>query len=116
MNNIDKELKSAKELNKEVLGDVGKDIVEIEKELLSDAEIKNMAADVELFYNKHFKKILALKEYEWLMSLGTNAETSGQVIWHRGALRALQEIKEWFQVKVNLSLSRHDKDEEDEEI
>lgn len=110
-----KELKAAKELSKDILGDTGKDIIEIEKEELSDVELKNLASDVELFYNTHFKKVLALKEYEWLRSLGTNAETPAQVIWHRGALHCIQELREWFETKVNLSLSRFDEKENEEE-
>lgn len=109
---MEQELKSATELNKEVLGDIGKSIIEIEKEILSEEEIKNRAGDVETFYRTHFKKLIALKEYEWLRSLGTNAETPAQIIWHRGALHALKEIKDWFEDQVRLSQSRFDKKED----
>jgi len=94
------------------------DIIELEKERLNSAELKMRAADVELFYKNHFQKILALKEYEWLRSLGAKEssfkETAGQVIWHQGGLAMLKEIQDWFEDQVTLSLSRFEKEEESE--
>ena len=109
-----KELKAAKNLNKEILGDIGKSIIELEKETLTDEELRNRAGDIEVFYETHFKKILALKEIEWLRSLGTNAETPGQIIWHRGAIHCLNEMKLWCENQVKISRSRFQKEEESE--
>jgi len=110
-----KELKAAKELNKGILGDKSLDFIEIDKKRLTDEEIVNRASDVEIFYKNHFKDIIALKELEWLRSLGKHAETAEQVIWHRGALHCLKEIKDWFEEQTKISLARFDEEKESED-
>ena len=104
-------------MNNKFLG-VGKSIIEIEKELLSDEDLKNRAGDVELFYESHFKKVLALWEYEWLKSLGTKdwtKDSTEHAIWHQGAIHCLREMREWFESQVRLSRSRFDEEKKQKE-
>ena len=99
------------------MGDVGKDIIEIEEERLSEREREERSGEIEIFYIKYFKKILALKEYEWLRSMGIRDWSKDPIehaIWHQGALHCLQEMRDWFESQVNLSKSRFQKEEEPE--
>lgn len=86
------------------------DIIKLNDELMTDDEQSNRAADVELFYKKHFKKFILLKEYEWLRSLGVKElsfkETLGQTAWHQGGLAMLKEIDDWCEDQSKISLSR----------
>ena len=113
MNNENKELKAATESIQEVLKMVTSDIVELEKEKLSDDELKNRAGDVETFYRTHFKRVLALLVYKQLKN-SANADTPGSVMFWKGALFGLQEVEDWFIKAVNLSLSRFEKGKEPE--
>lgn len=104
-------------MKNKTFGDISKSIIEIEKELLTDKEIENRAGAVELFYNTHFKKFLALKELEWLRSMGTkdwSKEPKEHAIWHQGALQCLQEVRDWFKYQEQVSLSRFKKEEKPE--
>ena len=95
-------------MNKGTLGDDSLSLIELDEKRLTTEELQMRAGDVELFYTKHMKDVLALKELEWLRSLGTNAENGAQLLWHRGALHCLKEMREWFENQVKLSRSRFD--------
>lgn len=96
--------------------DIGKSIIELEKELMDNEELlMARAGDVEIFYKNHFKHVLALREHEWLRSLGEKDWTKDSIehaIWHQGALHCLKEIREWFEEQVTLSLSKFQPKEE----
>jgi len=95
----------------------GKNLIEIDKERLTDEELRNRAGDIEIFYESHFKKVLALKELEWLRSMGAKDWTKvpmEHAIWHQGALYCLKEMVDWFEEQVKISRSRFEKEEESE--
>lgn len=106
----EKELKTATESIQEVLKMVTPDIVNLEKELITDEEKMNRAGDVEIFWRNHFKKVLSLLVYKQLKN-SANADTSGSVMFWKGALFGLQEVEDWFVEQINLSISRFQKDE-----
>ena len=93
------------------------DIIKLDEELMTDDEQSVRAADAELFYRKHFKKFILLKEYEWLRSLGAKEvsfkETLGQTAWHQGGLAMLKEIFDWFKDQNRISLSRFENEEDE---
>ena len=109
----EKELKAATESIQEILKMVTPSIVSMEEEELSDEELNNRANDVETFYNIHFKKVLALLAYRQLKN-SANADTTGTVMFWKGAIFGLQEVEDWFIKQVNLSMSRFEKEEEEE--
>lgn len=110
----EKELKAAAESIESILKMVTPDITELERELLSDDDLRNRANDVEIFYRMHFKKALSLIVYKQLKNSAV-ADTSGTVMFWKGALFGLQEIEDWFEKAVNLSKSRFDKKEDESE-
>ena len=110
---MDEELKAAKQVNEalKILGDDSLSLIELDEKRLTVEELQNRAIDIEMFYNRYMRDVLALKELEWLRSLGTNAENASQLVWHRGAIHCLQEMRNWFEEQVKLSQSRFDKGE-----
>jgi len=95
----------------------GKSLIELDEARLTDEELRNRAGDIEIFYETHFKTVLALKELEWLRSLGVKDWTKVPIehaIWHQGAIFFLNEMKSWFEHQVKISKSRFQKEEEPE--
>lgn len=104
------ELKAARELNLQILGQLDpKELNALADEHLSDEQIRNRAADAEIFYTKHFegylKRILLLQ----LKNMGELAETPGQVLFYRGELALIDLIDTWFKEQFQISRSRFDK-------
>lgn len=115
MTQQEKELQAAAELTRERLKLIDpKEILDMEKESLSEVEIMARATDAELFYMKYFEKVLKLMIYQYLQEMGVRAETPGQVLFYRGILYGLQEIvQRWFEQQVAQARSRF-KDEGEE--
>lgn len=102
---------------KKTFGNTAKSLIELDKERLTDEEESNRAGDIEVFYEIHFKKVLALKELQWLRSMGEKdwtKESREHAVWHQGALFCLEEMKLWFERQVKMSRARFDKEEEPE--
>lgn len=84
----------------------------LEKEKMSEIELKSRAGDVETFYTSHLEKILKLFIYEQLKFIGSEAVNDLQLQFGRGTINGLTLIDEWCKKQKIISLSRFDKDEE----
>lgn len=94
-----------------------KTLLELDEKEYTEDERLARAGDVEVFYNSHFKELLAHVEVGWLRSMGKKdwtKEPKDHAVFHQGALHCLEEIRQWFEAQVNLSRSRFDKGEEPE--
>lgn len=109
------ELKAAKELNLKLLAQMDPEkLLQMMDEEFNENEISARAADAEIFYKKHFERTLSLLINQELKNLGEQAETTGQVLFYRGALYFADLIKTWFDSQVQISLGRFEKEEEPE--
>lgn len=96
-------LKSALELNKEILKGISvEELLEIDQTTLTDEEYKNRAADADLFYRHHFKKVLLSLILEELKYLGEVAENDQMILFARGGINELGKIKQWFEQQIGV--------------
>jgi len=108
-------LQKSAEANKESLKTVSiEQLFKIDKELLSDSELVARASDCELFYSKHFEKVLDLFLLEELKYLGTEAQNDYMLLFARGHIEMINKIKNWFITQKSLSLSRFEEGQEPE--
>ncbi len=82
----------------------------------TDEELKDRAADVELFYNKWGKNAIEILIEKERIFLGDKASSLEEMWFSRGTINGLKAFKEWMENKTNQSLSRHDKEEEEPEL
>ena len=79
----------------------------------TDDDLKDRAADIEIFYKKWGKDAIEVfieKEREFL---GDKASSLEDMWFSRGTINGLKTFKEWMENKTIQSLSRHDKEEEE---
>ena len=96
-------LKDTLELNKKALEGISiKELLEIEELELNDEQYKDRAADSELFYRNHFKKILNALILEQLKYLGETAENDSMLLFARGHINAYNKIKQWFEQQIGV--------------
>lgn len=107
-------LQKAKDSNKGSLETVSLNrLIEIDSELLSDEDIKARAGDCELFYNKHFEKVIDAFILEELKYLGNEAQNEYMLLFARGHIEAYNKIKNWFIQQKSLSLSRFNEENQE---
>lgn len=114
MTTEEQELKEATQVTKGIIDIIGPDIVDLEKELISDEEKMMAACAAEIFYKKYFEKRLKLIVYKNLKRNGAS-ETIGTALFFKGALFGLEEIQEWFEKQISFARSRFDDNPKDED-
>ena len=80
---------------------------------LTDDDLKDRAADIEIFYKKWGKDAIEVfieKEREYM---GDEVRSLEELYQCRGTIKGLKAFKEWMENKAIQSLSRHDKEEEE---
>ena len=102
----------AKEETHRILAHLSPDeLLELEKQELTQEELENRANNAELFYKSHFEKVIKLFTFRELLEMGKEAETKDQVLFYRGVIYGLQFINDWFEDQVKISLAKFDKEE-----
>lgn len=108
--------KASRDETKRILAHLSpEELLELEKEKLTDEERAARASDAELFYKSYFEKVLKLFTFNELTNMGKLAETTEQVLFYRGILYGFQTISDWFEDQVKISMSRFDKPEKPSE-
>ena len=83
-------------LNAEQLKTLTQDIIRLEEEMLTNAELKGRADSAASFYKTYFEKVLNLLMYEQLKFMGTKAPEDWWMFC-RGTMNGLDLIIEWFE-------------------
>jgi len=108
-------LKKSASSTKEVLDTIPlTKFLELEGELLSEDELMARAGDCEMFYTKHFEKVLDMFLLEELKYLGGEAQNDYMLLYSRGHIEMINKLKNWFIQQKSLSLSRFKKEDEPE--
>lgn len=96
-------IKLAAQLNKiqlKLCGFTLEDMINIDREELSPEEADNLAADMNLFYNKGFKNQLDKLIMFQMKEMATNAEHPYQIQFIRGSISFGVELKNWFEAQI----------------
>lgn len=110
-------LKAALELNKELLrGIKTEEFLKADNEVLSEEELIERANAAEIFYKNYMEKVLEVLILQQLVYLGKAAENEYMLLFGRGTLNGLYEVRKWFQQQSGLSKSRFQESEELEKL
>lgn len=111
---MEEELEKSTRLLRKELGSIILDDIEdlkTKEEKLDYKQQEARANDVELFYKKHFERVIKLFIQKQLEEGVKEADTIGKVLFGRGVITGMLLIKEWFEKQVNLSMSKFDEGE-----
>lgn len=113
--------KASNKLLRHLLGSI--DFSDVEEELGDEGE-RARAGDAELFYKKHFEKLIKKFILEQLRFIGMGTvdkkgrkfgiEDDKQLKFAQGTINGLSLIKNWFEEQVAISLSRFEEGKEEE--
>ncbi len=89
------------------------DLSDAEEEI-SNEEYNRRVADAEIFYKKHFEKLLKAFVQEQLEFIGKEAKDLEALSFGRGTINGFILIKEWFEDQIKESHSKFEEKEEKE--
>jgi hypothetical protein len=106
-------LARAAELNRKELQSVDlSDIEEIDKQLLTEAEMFERASATEIFYSTHLRNVIKLFVQEQLEEIGMKTPNESYLFFNRGTINGLSILDDWCKRQVSVSMSkRGDKEE-----
>lgn len=107
-----KSLEQSAELMRHLLGSFDlSDIEKLRKEGLTDIESRARASDVEIFFMKHFEKVLKLFIQAQLEWIANDADDEYKLQFGRGSINGLFLVRDWFADRIKESTARFQKDE-----
>jgi hypothetical protein len=113
----DEILEGAANSNKKFLQTVSLDhLIKSDNKEISEDEAMVKASDCDIFYEKYFSETLDTFLLEELKYLGSDAQNDYMLLFCRGHIDMIDKLKNWFILQKSLSLSRIDKEREQEGI
>jgi len=110
-------LEGAKNSNKKFLQTVSLEhLMRADNKEVSEDEAMVKASDCDIFYEKYFSETLDTFLLEEMKYMSEEAQNDYMLLYCRGHIAMIDKLKNWFILQKSLSLSRIDKEREQEGI